>query len=315
MYNPTMRLLSMLQLLQSREKVSGDELAKLLEVDERTVRRYIMMLQDMDIPVESERGRGGGYWLCPGFRLPPLMFNADEVTVVMLGLLLTRELGSISSLAVESATAKIERVLPAELHDQALALRQSLILDDANLRTVAVSSQHLIDFSHVIHIRHCMDIMYQSGDGDLTERKIAPYGLVLHARVWYIPAYCYLRQDRRLFRLDRIRSFALAREIFDWPRDFDPRAFVYESLAKMQNAYACEILLDAPLEVTREVIPASLAILESEGDQTLMRCYTDSPDWLARYLARLELPFRVRATDELRAALRALAADLLAGAG
>src|SRR5689334_5691765 len=116
MYNPTLRLLSILELLQSRGEVSGQELSRLVEVDERSIRRYIMLLRDMGIPIEAERGRGGGYALQPGFRLPPLMFNADEITAVTIGLMLMRELGSASALAIESATAKIERVLPADLH-------------------------------------------------------------------------------------------------------------------------------------------------------------------------------------------------------
>lgn len=75
MYNPTTRLLSVLELLQSREQVSAQELARVLEVEERSVRRYITMLRDIGIPIDSERGRYGGYSLRPGFRLPPLMFN------------------------------------------------------------------------------------------------------------------------------------------------------------------------------------------------------------------------------------------------
>src|SRR6266508_4298261 len=98
LYNPATRLLSMLELLQSRGEVSGGELAQALEVDDRSVRRYILMLRDMGFPIEGERGRHGGYSLRPGFRLPPLMFNADEVMAVMLGLMLMEGLGSTSRL-------------------------------------------------------------------------------------------------------------------------------------------------------------------------------------------------------------------------
>ncbi|HEX2908105.1 MAG TPA: HTH domain-containing protein, partial [Phototrophicaceae bacterium] len=63
MYNPTTRLLSILELLQSRGNLSAQELARILEVEERSIRRYIMMLRDLGIPIESERGRYGGYSL------------------------------------------------------------------------------------------------------------------------------------------------------------------------------------------------------------------------------------------------------------
>ena len=69
MYHPTTRLLAVLELLQSRGRIGGGELARRLEVDERTVRRYVTMLRDLGIPVEAELGRYGAYRLRPGFKL------------------------------------------------------------------------------------------------------------------------------------------------------------------------------------------------------------------------------------------------------
>ena len=86
MYDPSMRVLTVLELLQARERVTGKELAEHLEVSDRTVQRYIMRLQDLGVPVESTRGPGGYYRLKPGFRIPPLMFDADEALAVSIGL-------------------------------------------------------------------------------------------------------------------------------------------------------------------------------------------------------------------------------------
>src|SRR6185503_11685746 len=93
MYHPTTRLLTVLELLQTHGQMSGTELGARLEVDARTVRRYIMMLQDIGIPVEAEMGRYGGYALRSGFKLPPMMFNNDEAFALILGLLAARKLG------------------------------------------------------------------------------------------------------------------------------------------------------------------------------------------------------------------------------
>ena len=98
MYHPTTRVLAVLELLQSRQRVRGAELAERLEVDGRTVRRYVTVLQDLGIPVESERGRYGAYRLRPGFKLPPLMFSDQEALAVVLGLLAARRLGLEASL-------------------------------------------------------------------------------------------------------------------------------------------------------------------------------------------------------------------------
>ncbi len=312
MYNPTLRLLTILEILQSRGEVSGQELAQILEVEERSIRRYIMMLRDIGIPIEGERGRHGGYSLRPGFRLPPMMFNADEITAVMMGLMLMRELGSASSLAVESAAAKIERVLPFELRDYPDTLRSSMQLDHINIKTTGIQSDYLITFSMAAYEQRCLQIDYISAQGGITQRMIAPYVVVLYARKWYVPAYCYLRQNMRVFRLDRVRSVSPTEERFTKPADFDAKKLVLKSLSEQIGTYEFKILFDAPIAIVQEYVSADLAVLEDVNGKTLMRCYSDDPHWLARYLTRIELPFTVLETDELKSAMRILARDILA---
>src|SRR5690349_7278987 len=130
MYFPTTRVLTILELLQSRQQLSGPELAERLEVNPRTVRRYITMLQDLGVPVEAERGRYGSYRLRPGFKLPPMMFTDDEALALTLGLLVARKMGlTVAAPAVEGALAKIERVLPAVLRERVQAVQEILVLD------------------------------------------------------------------------------------------------------------------------------------------------------------------------------------------
>src|SRR5437879_13320304 len=115
MYHPTSRVLTVLELIQSRPSITGPELAERLEMDVRTVRRYITHLQDVGIPVEANIGRYGGYRLRPGFKLPPLIFTEEEATAIMLGLLASTwlEIGQ-SPVAIEGALAKVSRVLPLQ---------------------------------------------------------------------------------------------------------------------------------------------------------------------------------------------------------
>src|SRR5579862_9013128 len=113
MYHPTTRLLTVLELLQTHEQLSSSELAARLEVGVRTVRRYILMLQELGIPIEAEMGRNGGYSLRPGFKLPPMMFTNDEALALIVGLMAAQHLGLASTThAVEGAKAKLQRVLP-----------------------------------------------------------------------------------------------------------------------------------------------------------------------------------------------------------
>src|SRR5438045_6712124 len=117
MPRPTARVLALLEILQGGGTHTALELAKRLEVDERTVRRYAEHLIDLDVPVESVRGRYGGYRLAPGYRLPPLMLGDDEALAVLLGLVAGRRTGltTTTGTASETAAAKIRRVLPERL--------------------------------------------------------------------------------------------------------------------------------------------------------------------------------------------------------
>src|SRR6185369_8672627 len=123
---------------------------------------------------------------------------------------------------------------------------------------------------------------------DDTERIIAPYGVVLHARKWYIPAYCYLRNDIRVFRMDRITEAVATEKHFTKPAHFDPRAHVAESIAHIPGTYTFEVLFDAPLETMKAIIVPTLMILEASESTTLVRCYSDDPFWFARYLVQVE---------------------------
>jgi predicted DNA-binding transcriptional regulator YafY len=78
MPHPASRVLAVLELLQSRGRISGPELAQRINVDVRTLRRYIVLLEELGIPITTERGRHGAYMLEAGFKLPPMMFTDAE---------------------------------------------------------------------------------------------------------------------------------------------------------------------------------------------------------------------------------------------
>src|ERR1700758_5694188 len=128
MTRPTARVMARLELLQSGGVRTVSELAGRLGVDERPGRRYADPLIDLAVPVESVRGRYGGYRLGPGYRLPPLMLTDDEALAVLLGLAVGRQTGLLAGTdtASETAAAKIRRVLPERLARRLEALLGSL---------------------------------------------------------------------------------------------------------------------------------------------------------------------------------------------
>src|SRR3712207_3322058 len=107
--------------------MTGPELARRLEVDERTVRRYVTTLQELGVPVVGERGRYGSYALKPGRKLPPMVFTDEEALGLVLGLLAARRLGVSGVVpAVEAALAKVERAMPVALRGKLDTLERTV---------------------------------------------------------------------------------------------------------------------------------------------------------------------------------------------
>jgi predicted DNA-binding transcriptional regulator YafY len=309
MYSPTTRLLTVLEILQSQGQVSGPELAERLEVDVRSVRRYVTMLRDMGIPVDSDPGRFGSYYLRAGFRLPPLMFNSPEILAIILGLMAVRRLGMSATAGAESAAAKIERVLPSELRERVRALQGVLTLNIPAYR--ATPEELVAQFSLAAHQENQMWIEYGGGGGDKTERVIDVYGLVYHAGFWYAAAFCHLRNGLRSFRLDRVLRARLLNSSFDRPTDFDPLDYLLTNIATAPGTWHVEVLLRTSLDAAKEMIPADMAVIEAVPHGVMMRCYSNNLDWMARFLAGLRCKITVYEPAALREELRKLAQTVL----
>jgi predicted DNA-binding transcriptional regulator YafY len=306
MYNPTSRALTVLELLQSRPAISGPELAARLEIDVRSVRRYITILQDAGIPIEATIGRHGGYRLRPGFKLPPLLFSDEEATAVVLGLLGTSwlEIGQ-SPLAVEGALAKVLRVLPLRARGRLGAMASHLVLSPHE-QEGRPDAALLLELSEAIQERRRIAIVYRSYHGERTERTVEPYGLAGWWGRWYLAGYCRLREGYRSFRLDRIEQVELLAEHFERAEPFDCEAFVREQVGKLTERWEIEVLFLAPLAAVQQKIPASFGSLTATDEGVLFQGRYGDVESTARYLAALNLPFVAREPPELREALREL---------
>jgi predicted DNA-binding transcriptional regulator YafY len=310
---PTSRLLELLEMLQAQPLTTGREIARRLGIDARTVRRYVAALQALDIPVEGQRGVGGGYRVRPGYRLPPLMLNDDEAVAVVLGLIGARGLAlEREAEPVDGALAKILRVLPAPLRVQVEALEQALGFTAAP-RGAPVGGAVALALADAIRRRRRVRFAYRSFSGEETQRDVSPHGLVVHAGRWYLAAHDHDREDMRTFRVDRMTAVALARDAARPPAaGFDAVAYVSRSLARVPWTWEVAVLLDLALEDAARRLPPTLAELAPEGGRTLLRMRVDSLDWMAGVLARLGCGFEIRAPHELRASVRALSARLAA---
>jgi biotin operon repressor len=199
-------VLAALELLQTHKRISGAELARRLDVSVRTVRRYITALEDIGIPITADQGRAGAYTLVAGFKLPPMMFTDEEALAVAIGLLAVRELGVAEAVpAVDSAQAKLERVMPETIRHRLGDIDDTIRLDIANPRPPA-SNVPLGTLSAAAHAHQRIRLRYESPASGITTREFDPYGLSYQGGRWYAVGMCHLRRDMRTFRLDRSTS-------------------------------------------------------------------------------------------------------------
>ncbi|MGZ3680054.1 MAG: helix-turn-helix transcriptional regulator [Ktedonobacterales bacterium] len=316
MYYPTTRVLTVLELLQSRNRIGGAELAERLEVDVRTVRRYITMLQDLGIPVEGTRGRYGAYRLRPGFKLPPLMFSEDEALALVLGLLAARRLGlTLAAPATEGALAKVERVLPLALRERVRAVEETLVIEAGTRDVLPASGEIVVTLGTAAQQQRRIWLRYRAWEGEESERAMDPYGLVYRAGRWYVVGYCHLRDGVRVFRLDRMLSVELLADAFERPPSLNLLEHVERGIASVPSDWHVEALLHTTLDEARKRVAGPVAILEPvpDGEEgVLLRSYTHNLEWMAHYLMGLGCRFVVRNPPELRDALRQLAARTMA---
>ena len=310
MYHPTGRALTVLELLQSRPSITGPELAERLEMDVRTVRRYITILQDIGIPIEGTIGRHGGYRLRPGFKLPPLMFTEEEATAIALGLLGAAWLQiSMPSAATEGALAKVSRVLPQRSRERMNALAAHMILSP-HQQAAPPAAELLLNLSEAIQQRRRIALDYRSYHDQVTHRTVEPYSIVGWWGRWYLVGYCCLRQDFRLFRLDRLEQVQYLAESFVRDQAFDSQAYAVAQLGTSTEGWQIKVLFQATFQAVQQKIPAAYGSLTIAPGGVVFQCQTDDLLYMARYLMALNLPFVIQQPPELRDTFLQLAEQL-----
>jgi predicted DNA-binding transcriptional regulator YafY len=320
MARPTAQVLTLLELLQSGGIRTMVELADRLGVDPRTVRRYVDHLIDLDVPVESVRGRYGGYRLAAGYRLPPLMLSDDEALAVLLGLVAGRRAGFATtagmSTASETAAAKIRRVLPSRIADRLDAVLESLVFTAEPGDVPTPQTGVLLTVADAVRHHRPISIQYTSGSGRHSVRTLRPFGLVNHSGRWYVTGADPEIGEDRTFRLDRIANARTLPGSFEPPAGLEPAERLLASMAQAPYRHEVTLRIQGTLQQIRKRLPASVAEVreyEEDGWQ-YVEIRAESLDWLPAVLAALDLPFVIERPDELRDRVVALA-DRLAASG
>lgn len=204
------RLIQLIMMINARKSFTVRELADEFGLSSRTITRDLQELSELGVPIYSIQGRGGGYKLLQERLLPPISFSEGEAIAIFFA---CQSLNYFSSLpfgeGAGSALHKFYHYLPADVREQIDRLKNRVMIYSPHRQ---MSRDVLQTLLQAIMIRSVATIEYRSGSG-ISKRDIQPIGLYASSGYWYCPAYCFVREEVRQFRADRILSATLNERI------------------------------------------------------------------------------------------------------
>lgn len=311
--SPTARAIRTLELVEGSPGITAERLADKLGVSERAARRYVGILREAGIPIESVRGPYGGYRVGRGLRLPPLVFSAAEALGLVMAVLDGHHDASDPTDLVGSALGKIVRALPEPVAAQAEAVRRttSPAPDRAAARPDPETTIALVQASAD---QRRVRLGYRSESGAEWTADVDPWAVVVRHGRWYLLCHSHTSGARRAYRIDRVRSVEPLDDTFAAPADLDPVALLEEHLA-VGWEYQVEVHVDGPMETVGRCIPRTLGRLEPLEDGTCRLVgSTSNPAWYAEQLAPIPAPYRIVKGPEVAQAAREIGARLIAAA-
>lgn len=249
----TSRVLALLNLLQTHRHWPGPELARRLDVTDRTLRRDVDRLRELGYRVESVPGAGGGYRLEAGAALPPLLLTDDEAVTMAIGLRVAATQGLADGATTTlTALAKLEQVLPSALRQRVNALATSV--QSGESRQSVVSPEILGQLALACRDQERIRFDYQAADGAASQRVVEPHSLVPRGRHWFLLCWDVRRDAWRTFRVDRLSNFFGTRLRFE-ARDLPAETaaeFVAIEHGKLRGRLTAMVHMSLPLATMRE---------------------------------------------------------------
>jgi predicted DNA-binding transcriptional regulator YafY len=307
--SPTARALRALEILQSRPGVTATDLAERLGVTERAARRYVGILREAGVPVESTRGPYGGYRLGRGTRLPPVVFTEEEALGLVMAVLDGQPAAVDDDDLVGSALVKVIRALPENVGRQAGLLRAhaSAAPDRNSTRPDPALTSALVA---AVAARRRVVITYRGESGNEWNGEVDPWAVVVRFGRWYLLCHSHRTDAVRTYRVDRVSSVEQTTRRFEPPDGLDPVAALEEHLG-VGWEYPTRVVFDAPPDEVAPWIHPPMGRLEPCGDGCALVGSTRNPAMYAQeWLANVPLSFRVDGGPELRAAVADLASRL-----
>jgi predicted DNA-binding transcriptional regulator YafY len=222
-------MLAILWMLRSGGKVTAKQISEKLELNIRTVYRYIDTLSTSGVPIVSEPGHNGGYTILSNFIEAPLFFDSEEQTSLIHAAIFAEEAGYYGGEALERAISKLSKYSNQE---QETKINHHLTsLEVLNRLNSLPTEPFLKELEQAVADEYSVKILYhKSGEKQLNYRLIDPYRIIYWNNKWYVIGYCHLRNDIRSFRVNRMESLMLTENKFNRPADFSARDFFIKSI-------------------------------------------------------------------------------------
>lgn len=315
MANVATRLLSIILMLQRRGTLKASELAEELGVSERTIHRYMGMLDEMGIPIYSERGPYGGFSLVRGYKLPPLVFSPGEATALYLGAELVKDIWGMSYHdAAVAATAKLDNVLPDALRQEVDQARQGLVVVGWLRRDYGPWAPILDELRRCVARRRRVTLVYQSFRQEQSERSVDPYALGLQWGNWYLVGHCHLRGGLRTFRVDRIQHLESGDETFEVPQGFAAREYLQRMAGDRPEAYHRVVVRFDPevSHIVRERLEDWQDLTENPDGSVILAFDASDLAWPCRWVLTYQDKATVIGPPELADMVRNAAQSIIA---
>jgi predicted DNA-binding transcriptional regulator YafY len=299
-------------MLQLQPGLTADQIAEQLGVTGRAARRYVAILREAGVPVQSSRGRYGGYRLGRGVRLPPVVFTQDEALALVMAVLESHPVASDTGELAGSALAKVIRALPENVGRQAAAMRDhaSAAPDRrASPPDPAVTSALIVAAAS----RHRVRLRYRGESGSEWSGEVDPWAVVVRHGRWYLLCHSHHVGATRSYRVDRVQMVEHTGQSFHPPAGLDPVAALEENLGEGWK-FPTRVVFKAPLPDVAPWIRPPMGRLEAHASGCVLVGSTRNPAMYAQeWLAAIPFAFSVEGGDELRAAVAELAARCAAG--
>ncbi len=222
-------LLAILWMLRSGEKITAKQISEKLEMNIRTVYRYIDTISTSGVPIISEPGHNGGYTLLNNFIEAPLFFDYEEQTSLFHAAVFAEEAGYYGGEALNRAISKLSKYSNQE---QETKINQHLTSLEVISRLSSLSMEPFLkELEQAVTEGYSVKILYhKSGEKQLNYRLVDPYRIIYWNNKWYVIGFCHLRNDIRSFRVNRIESLKLTAYKFNRPENFSARDFFMKNL-------------------------------------------------------------------------------------